>query len=83
MLFPGSAVLTDSDCNYFAESVQSSLERKFGKNGGAIPILPSDEFERRISVSMLYHFHIILVFSGFYRQLHFFQLLVELRKETV
>ena len=31
------------------ESVQSSLERKFGKNGGQIPITPSPEFEARIA----------------------------------
>jgi hypothetical protein len=30
------------------------LERKFGKQGGTIPIHPSDEFEKRISVSV-YH----------------------------
>ena len=31
------------------ESVQQSLERKFGKNGGKIPITPSEAFEQRIS----------------------------------
>lgn len=31
------------------ESVQASLERKFGKNGGKIPITPSVEFEARIA----------------------------------
>lgn len=36
----------------FTESVQKSLERKFGKQGGTIPIQPSDEFEKRISVSV-------------------------------
>lgn len=35
----------------FIESVQRSLERKFGKNGGAIPILPTEDFEKRIAVS--------------------------------
>ena len=35
------------------DSVQKSLERKFGKNGGAIPIVPSEEFEGRISVCIL------------------------------
>lgn len=29
--------------------MQSSLERKFGKNGGKIPITPSPEFEERIA----------------------------------
>lgn len=33
----------------FTESVQTSLERKFGKNGGKIPITPSPEFEDRIA----------------------------------
>ena len=38
--------------NYlFSESVQQSLERKFGKNGGKIPITPSESFETRIAVS--------------------------------
>ena len=30
-------------------SVQNSLERKFGKNGGKIPIEPSPEFTNRIA----------------------------------
>ncbi|XP_053291581.1 LOW QUALITY PROTEIN: glutamate dehydrogenase, mitochondrial-like [Pleuronectes platessa] len=30
-------------------SVQESLERKFGKHGGAIPIVPTSEFQNRIS----------------------------------
>ncbi|XP_067671443.1 glutamate dehydrogenase, mitochondrial-like isoform X2 [Haliotis asinina] len=36
---------------YLLESVQKSLERKFGKNvgQGSIPILPSEEFEARIA----------------------------------
>lgn len=34
---------------FSAESVQESLERKFGKNGGKIPITPSVEFEKRIA----------------------------------
>lgn len=34
---------------FFAESVQQSLERKFGKSGGQIPITPSPEFEARIA----------------------------------
>jgi len=33
----------------FVESVQSSLERKFGRNGGKIPIVPSPEFSNRIA----------------------------------
>ena len=32
-------------------SVQDSLERKFGKDGGKIPIEPSDAFKARIAVS--------------------------------
>lgn len=32
-------------------SVQESLERKFGKHGGAIPIIPTTEFQTRIAVS--------------------------------
>ncbi len=45
--------------------MQQSLERKFGKQGGKIPITPSESFEARIAVSgssvslNLYH--------GFYR----------------
>lgn len=40
----------EKDSNYYLlESVQKSLERKFGKQGGTIPIHPSDEFEKRIS----------------------------------
>ena len=35
----------------FTDSVQKSLERKFGKNGGAIPVVPSEEFELKIAVS--------------------------------
>lgn len=33
----------------YVESVQESLERKFGRNGGKIPITPSPDFEARIS----------------------------------
>lgn len=40
----------ERDSNYYLlESVQKSLERKFGKHGGAIPIIPSDEYEARIA----------------------------------
>ncbi|XP_071128714.1 glutamate dehydrogenase, mitochondrial-like isoform X2 [Mytilus edulis] len=40
----------EKDSNYYLlESVQRSLERKFGKQGGTIPIQASDEFEKRIS----------------------------------
>ena len=35
----------------YTESVQSSLERKFGRDGGKIPITPSPAFEQRIAVS--------------------------------
>jgi len=34
---------------HLLESVQTSLERKFGRNGGKIPITPSPEFEDRIA----------------------------------
>ncbi|XP_074649453.1 uncharacterized protein LOC141904712 isoform X1 [Tubulanus polymorphus] len=40
----------ERDSNYhLLESVQKSLERKFGKGGGRIPITPTEEFEQRIS----------------------------------
>lgn len=35
----------------FIVSVQESLERKFGKHGGTIPVVPTSEFQDRISVS--------------------------------
>lgn len=34
---------------YLLESVQESLERRFGLNGQGIPITPSDTFQKRIS----------------------------------
>jgi len=40
----------ERDSNYqLLESVQKSLERKFGRNGGKIPISPTEEFEMRIA----------------------------------
>lgn len=40
----------ERDSNYYLlESVQRSLERKFGRNGGAIPVMPSEDFEKRIA----------------------------------
>ncbi|KAF0027904.1 hypothetical protein F2P81_020645 [Scophthalmus maximus] len=40
----------ERDSNYhLLMSVQESLERKFGKHGGAIPIVPTSEFQERIS----------------------------------
>jgi len=40
----------ERDSNYhLLQSVQKSLERKFGRQGGQIPVVPSEEFERRIS----------------------------------
>ncbi|XP_022087496.1 glutamate dehydrogenase, mitochondrial-like isoform X1 [Acanthaster planci] len=40
----------ERDSNQFLlESVQESLERKFGKHGGRIPIVPSEKFSDRIS----------------------------------
>lgn len=32
-------------------SVQESLERKFGKQGGPIPVLPTADFQARVAVS--------------------------------
>jgi len=38
------------DTNYaLLESVQGSLESKFGKMGGKIPIIPSDNFYKRMA----------------------------------
>lgn len=38
------------DTNYFLlESVQKSLESKFARHGGAIPVTPSEHFEKRIA----------------------------------
>ncbi|KAG7280312.1 hypothetical protein CRUP_026853 [Coryphaenoides rupestris] len=40
----------ERDSNYhLLMSVQESLERKFGKHGGAIPVVPTSEFQARIS----------------------------------
>ncbi|XP_077469938.1 glutamate dehydrogenase 1a isoform X1 [Stigmatopora argus] len=40
----------DRDSNYhLLMSVQESLERKFGKHGGAIPVVPTSEFQARIA----------------------------------
>ena len=33
----------------FIESVQESLERRFGRVGGRIPVTPSEAFQKRIS----------------------------------
>lgn len=32
-----------------AESVQESLERRFGRVGGRIPVTPSESFQKKIS----------------------------------
>ena len=45
-VFGGTATLL------FTVSVQESLERKFGKHGGTIPVVPTAEFQDRISVSV-------------------------------
>lgn len=42
----------------FIVSVQESLERKFGKHGGTIPVVPTAEFQDRISVSVLVAMHL-------------------------
>lgn len=34
---------------FFSESVQESLERRFGRVGGKIPVTPSEAFQKRIS----------------------------------
>ncbi|XP_077999653.1 glutamate dehydrogenase, mitochondrial-like isoform X2 [Glandiceps talaboti] len=40
----------DTESNYhLLNSVQESLERKFGRNGGKIPITPSDAFQAKIA----------------------------------
>ncbi|KAF6029007.1 GLUD1 [Bugula neritina] len=40
----------EKDSNYhLLESVQTSLEKKFAKNSGEIPIIPNPEFETRIA----------------------------------
>ncbi|POI32024.1 hypothetical protein CIB84_004225, partial [Bambusicola thoracicus] len=40
----------ERDSNYhLLMSVQESLERKFGKHGGTIPVVPTAEFQDRIS----------------------------------
>lgn len=33
----------------FADSVQESLERRFGRVGGKIPVTPSEAFQKKIS----------------------------------
>ncbi|KAK1905876.1 Glutamate dehydrogenase mitochondrial [Dissostichus eleginoides] len=43
----------ERDSNYhLLMSVQESLERKFGKHGGAIPIVPTSEFQARVAAIM-------------------------------
>merc|ERR1711993_152122 len=40
----------EKDSNYhLLQSVQDSLERRFGRVGGRIPVTPSSEFDRRMS----------------------------------
>merc|ERR1712179_779522 len=40
----------ERESNYhLLESVQQSLERRFGRVGGCIPVTPSNEFDRRMS----------------------------------
>lgn len=35
-------------------SVQESLERKFGKQGGPIPVVPTADFQARVAVSIVF-----------------------------
>lgn len=47
-----AALLIDQICNtinFFVESVQESLERRFGCDGGRISVTPSEAFQKRIS----------------------------------
>lgn len=37
---------------FISVSVQESLERKFGKQGGPIPIVPTADFQARVAVSI-------------------------------
>lgn len=37
-------------------SVQESLERKFGKQGGPIPVVPTADFQARVAVSNIWQF---------------------------
>lgn len=39
----------DIELLFGAESVQESLERRFGRVGGRIPVTPSEAFQKRIS----------------------------------
>ncbi|XP_054454334.1 glutamate dehydrogenase, mitochondrial-like [Anoplopoma fimbria] len=42
----------ERDSNYhLLMSVQESLERKFGKQGGPIPVVPTADFQARVAVS--------------------------------
>jgi len=45
------SLLENKNCRLllFLESVQTSLEKKFAKNSGEIPIIPNPEFETRIA----------------------------------
>ncbi|XP_039212665.1 glutamate dehydrogenase, mitochondrial-like isoform X3 [Crotalus tigris] len=46
----------ERDSNYhLLMSVQQSLERKFGKSRGSIPIIPTSEFQARIAVSYVFN----------------------------
>ena len=45
----------ERESNYhLLESVQDSLERRFGRNGGRIPVVPSEAFSKRIAVSFAF-----------------------------
>ena len=42
----------ERESNYhLLESVQNSLEQRFGRNGGRIPVVPSEAFQKKIAVS--------------------------------
>jgi hypothetical protein len=53
-------------CRYvllnFTDSVQKSLEHKFARHGGSIPVTPSESYEKRISVSC----HVLILVNSPY-----------------
>lgn len=53
-------------CSVLSDSVQKSLEMKFARHGGSIPVTPSESFEKRISVCQLVHvcFYSFIAWNG-------------------